>query len=717
MDKEAPKFTGSAPSTYPEPGQDGKFVDVEFRPCDTSLGVPKNPSRSFISAEERAATRWIRLPDLIRMNHGLSSSDPVNLWTQVSPENLEQGQVGNCWLIAAVAALAEFPNAITELFLETDVANGRYVVKLYDMDAGSWVPVVIDDYVPCLYKEDKSDIPHTVDENMDRLYSWANVHHPDGTSKIPMKWIPHFGKPKETEMWPVLLEKAMSKFVGSYAWISGGSEPFALVALSGMPLVYCFARPTTNEEGTVAKVGEWMWCGAQYNGRTHTGMGYAGIRCDLPTLDDEQMWSRLMHFEARHYAMTAAITHFHTPTSHRGYFRRDGLVLGHAYTLLSFKSVEVGGDTRESFDWIDQDGDCVGFERVGECMYSTCNGSRWQAAGVQDTVHVVSLNINRAEESFCAEDTMGTVYHGLIPANKCESVARMWQACENHKLQVAWEPQVLTPGTRVRFRGLKKQTHLNGRLGEVIGRKEGDDDAGYIVRLVIDIGGHEVGTLEDEHKYWQAVAKRVNLQVVPGVPGARGGAVRLVLLRNPHGPGEILPHDNIHCTKWRGDWNDNSRLWDMYPEVSRQLSYEPANDGRFWMTFEDFRRTFDKVCVLTKSMLPPDAGRTFELPEEVRADRDRALPPSLEKLCSVSPTLREQLQVCEMRFDPFATIPRFLDDGTLDTRLRWEASKPGKLSEFLETCRTTGKPVGYNQALGRVTALQLHVALGFSNHT
>jgi len=533
-----------------------------------------------------------------------------------------------------------------------------------------------------------------------------------------------FGQPKNGVMWPVLLEKAMAKFVGSYAWISGGTEPYALTALSGMPLCYCIARPSTDESGTEARVGSWMWCGAQYVSRDVTGMGYAGIRCDLPVLDDENMWSRLMLFEARNYVMTASITHFKTPNSQKGYFRRDGLVLGHAYSLLTFKTVRVqsGGDVRESLDWIDLDGDCIGFERVGEHIYNTCNGSRWQASGVQDTVHLVALTVDEVNQSFVGTDTMGTSFTGFIPRDKCAAVLKMWAAREDSVKHPFQEPELLSPGTRVRFKGLKKAVELNGRLGEVLGRKSEGDDPPYVVRLIIDIGVYDVGTLADEYNYWEALAKRKNLEVVPGVPGARGGAVRLVLLRNPHGEGEIVPTDGIHCTKWRGDWSDNAKLWEMYPDVASQLNYTPANDGRFWMTFEDFRRTFDKVCVLTKSMKPPNTSTTFELPTSLRADRGREVPLSLVRMSAQcppapgTPSLLQQLELAEIKFDPFARFPSFLDDGSIDARLRWEACKPGRLSEFMKTSESQGNLSGVQFLRKRVQELGLEQAIGPTNH-
>lgn len=49
---------------------------------------------------------------------------------------------------------------------------------------------------------------------------------------------------------------------------------------------------------------------------------------------------------------------------------------------------------------------------------------------------------------------------------------------------------------------------------------------------------------------------------------------RLVRLRNPWG----------HYS-WRGDWSDSSPLWT--PELREQLIPHGADEGVFWMSFQD----------------------------------------------------------------------------------------------------------------------------------
>ena len=66
---------------------------------------------------------------------------------------------------------------------------------------------------------------------------------------------------------------------------------------------------------------------------------------------------------------------------------------------------------------------------------------------------------------------------------------------------------------------------------------------------------------------------------------------RLVQIRNPWGKGE-----------WTGDWSDKSPLWKKNPAVAKACSYVDANDGKFWMTYEDFCAHFNWVGVCDRSL-------------------------------------------------------------------------------------------------------------------
>lgn len=512
---------------------DGRFLDADFPPADSSLGVPK-AGRSFLTPIQRSKAQWIRLPSLLQANRALSESDSVGSprleWDDIEPSDLAQGWLGNCWLIASIAALAEFPCAVKRLFVEANVGQGRYVVQLFGMGQGKWENVEIDDFIPCVLEDDWDSLPFTEDELGKRIHQHKDVYDEHGRKKLPAKWVPLFGRPKGSKVWALLLEKAMAKFVGSYAFLSGGSEPYALTAFTGFPIVYCFLRAIKDNDETRALRNKWEWCGAQYINRQSTGQCYAVIPDAPDQLRNADMWTRLLDYDSRNYLMTASITRYEMPKDMAGFFREDGLILGHAYSLISGRAVS----TRE------------------------------------------------------------------------------------------------------------------------------------------------------------------------------GEPIQVVMLRNPHGK-TCETSEGIFASKWRGAWCDGSYLWTIHPEVAAQLNYDldhVKDDGIFYMSWEDFCDTFDKICVLAKSMAEPRAARAFHR----RKQNPSAVCLGLERMASAN-TIAD-LRMLSITFDPFTSLPDFLDDGTLETRLCWEASKPGHLQSWLDLNRSSGNDGGFQLLLKKIQELGLSDALG-----
>lgn len=63
-----------------------------------------------------------------------------------------------------------------------------------------------------------------------------------------------------------------------------------------------------------------------------------------------------------------------------------------------------------------------------------------------------------------------------------------------------------------------------------------------------------------------------------------GSSVQLVQLQNPHGKGE-----------WNGDWSDNSDKWtpELKAEIEQKFGKGDADDGKFWMSWDDFTHEED----------------------------------------------------------------------------------------------------------------------------
>ncbi|XP_033844620.1 calpain-1 catalytic subunit-like [Periophthalmus magnuspinnatus] len=70
--------------------------------------------------------------------------------------------------------------------------------------------------------------------------------------------------------------------------------------------------------------------------------------------------------------------------------------------------------------------------------------------------------------------------------------------------------------------------------------------------------------------------------------------VKLVRLWNPWGKGE-----------WKGDWSDQSPLWQMVSSQDRDMCLAVVDDGEFWMTLEDFCKFYSDldICCLCPDFL------------------------------------------------------------------------------------------------------------------
>merc|ERR1719204_1838605 len=124
-----------------------------------------------------------------------------------------QGALGDCWLLAAMATLAEHEGAISSVFQTPEVdPRGKYSLRLYDPQAARWKVIVLDDHVPC------SRDPRAAD---------GVLRGPDGVPQA------QYARPHGREIWAMLLEKAFAKFCGSYAAIEAGITEWGIVCMTG----------------------------------------------------------------------------------------------------------------------------------------------------------------------------------------------------------------------------------------------------------------------------------------------------------------------------------------------------------------------------------------------------------------------------------------------------------------------------------------------------
>ncbi|KAL6506586.1 Calpain-type cysteine protease dek1 [Orobanche gracilis] len=168
-----------------------QFTDQEFPPSDRSLFVdPNNPPLKL-----QVVSEWMRPGEIVKEKH--LSSSPCLFSGTANPSDVCQGRLGDCWFLSAVAVLTEVSRIseviITPYYNEEGIYTVRFCIQ------GEWVPVVVDDWIPC---------------------------------ESPGK--PAFATSKQgNELWVSILEKAYAKLHGSYEALEGGLVQDALVDLTG----------------------------------------------------------------------------------------------------------------------------------------------------------------------------------------------------------------------------------------------------------------------------------------------------------------------------------------------------------------------------------------------------------------------------------------------------------------------------------------------------
>ncbi|XP_050718946.1 calpain-5-like isoform X2 [Eriocheir sinensis] len=161
-----------------------KFSDPKFPPHDSSLYFSKQPP---------GVVTWKRPHELV---------DKPQLFIEgASAKDVTQGQLGNCWFVAACATLA----GVKELWHKVipdykdqeygDLHPGIFHFRFWRF--GEWIEVVVDDLLPTI--EGQLIFTHSKERG---------------------------------EFWCALLEKAYAKLYGSYEALEGGNLSDALVDLT-----------------------------------------------------------------------------------------------------------------------------------------------------------------------------------------------------------------------------------------------------------------------------------------------------------------------------------------------------------------------------------------------------------------------------------------------------------------------------------------------------
>lgn len=179
-----------------------EFTDPDFPPDNRSVGKVEGDAASGIM--NAGGVEWAKA----RAIAGASGNTPHLFADAIEPADVLQGALGDCWLMAALACVAERPDVLEQAIVTKHVdPRGKYHFRLWNQVRNSpgkkWVEVVIDENIP--------------------------VH--------PGSLKPKFARTHCNEMWVLLLEKAFAKLYGGYDRLDGGQMSWALTAITGNPAV------------------------------------------------------------------------------------------------------------------------------------------------------------------------------------------------------------------------------------------------------------------------------------------------------------------------------------------------------------------------------------------------------------------------------------------------------------------------------------------------
>ena len=186
-----------------------RFRDPSFAPTTKSLiGQPPDRDNDLDPYE----FKWGSAEEIF-------GKGDYSVFNSIDPSDIQQGRLGDCYLLCAMSSLAERPSLIHRLF-DTEEPNEYGVYAVWLNINGMWREVVVDDLFPV-------------------------VQPPYQRGAIEFA----FSRTSEDELWPMIIEKAYAKVYGSYSRIAAGDPIHALRDLTGAPYkVYMFNQQFTPQE-------------------------------------------------------------------------------------------------------------------------------------------------------------------------------------------------------------------------------------------------------------------------------------------------------------------------------------------------------------------------------------------------------------------------------------------------------------------------------------
>lgn len=157
------------------------------------------------------------VPKAVKRVHEIFDK-PTFLKDKVSPADVRQGSLGDCWLMASLTALANMEIGIQRICVEYDTQIGIYGF-VFHRD-GEWIISIIDDKLYLKSPDwDSPSVQRHLLEQIDREDVEKEYRKTYQTGSQAL-FFAHCRD--ENETWLPLLEKAYAKAHGDYAALGGG---------------------------------------------------------------------------------------------------------------------------------------------------------------------------------------------------------------------------------------------------------------------------------------------------------------------------------------------------------------------------------------------------------------------------------------------------------------------------------------------------------------
>ena len=181
-----------------QPNGLASFTDVNFPRSDGLYWNDAGEGSTEVAQTDNMYNlSWMRISD--PNFPGKTLWGPNRNHDDIGPEDIVQGYIGNCWIMAAVSALAERDNRITNFMVSDAISpNGIYAVNLYAL--GVPFTMVLDDWMAM--------------RGNNTIFASVGT---DGS------------------VWGALVEKAFAKYYGNYTRTVAGLMADAVSALNGSP--------------------------------------------------------------------------------------------------------------------------------------------------------------------------------------------------------------------------------------------------------------------------------------------------------------------------------------------------------------------------------------------------------------------------------------------------------------------------------------------------